>query len=147
MRRWGFSLLEVLISLGLLGLVLTVVIGLFLSSYSVAASSSAMTVAGQLAGNEMAALKSKSFAALQSQVTTPVGPRKVMLNGIEYLVASTVGSLKNKTGVPEDQNVLQIIVTISWQDTAVLDERGLDAQNRKAHVVHLESQVGLEGRY
>ena len=56
-------------------------------------------------------------------------------------------SLKERTTLAEDENVLQIIVRVYWQDTAALDERGLDADQRKAHEVYLESQVGLEGHY
>lgn len=147
MRRRGFSLLEVLISLGLLGLVLTVVIGLFLSSYSVAASSTGSTVAGQLASNEMTRLKGQDFAVLVGRVGGAPQTTAVTQNGIEYGVRHEVRRLGDLTGNALDQNVLQLIVRIYWQDTAVLAERGLDADRRKAHEVYLESQVGLEGRY
>ncbi len=147
MRRGGFSLIEVLISLGLLGMVLTVVIGLFLSSYSVASSSSGTTVAGQLASNEMTRLKGLDFASLKARVGGPSQTTAVTQNTIEYGVRNEVHSLKERTTLTEDENVLQIIVRVYWQDTAALDERGLDADQRKAHEVYLESQVGLEGHY
>ena len=147
MRRGGFSLLEVLVSLGLLGLILTVVIGLFLSSYSVSASSSSLTVAGQLGAGELARLKSRTYTDLKSLIGGTSAPRKLVQNGVEYELLSTVSSLKDKTGDTADTDLLQLVVTVSWKDTAALDERGLNAKERKAHVVHLESQVGLEGRY
>lgn len=147
MRRRGFSLVEVLISLGLLGLVLTVVIGLFLSSYSVASSSTGTTVAGQLASNEMTRLKGLDFAILQARVGGAPQTTAMTQNGIEYGVRNEVHKLRERTGDPLDEKVLQLIVRVYWQDTAVLAERGLDADQRKAHEVYLESQVGLEGRY
>jgi len=143
----GFSLLEVLISLGLLGLVLTVVIGLFLSSYSVAASSTGSTVAGQLASNEMTRLKGLDFAELVGRAGGAPQTTLMRQNGVEYGVRNEVKRLRDRTGDALDQNVLQLIVRVYWQDTAVLAERGLDAERRKAHEVYLESQVGLEGRY
>lgn len=149
MRRPGFSLIEVLISLGLLGMVLTVVIGLFLSSYSVASSSSGTTVAGQLASNEMTRLKGQSYDSLKARVGDPPQTTAVTQNTIEYGVRNEVRRLSDHITSPQpgDDRVLQLIVRVYWQDTAVLDERGLDADKRKTHEVYLESQVSLEGHY
>ena len=136
----GYSLLEVVISLGLLALVMITLIGLFLSSQWATHGSRGSSAASTLLSAELTRLKVRPFGQLEAMVGVAQPAKKVTQDGIEFTLNLTVERFSTNP-VQADYRVLRLQAQADWRE-ARLDTGG----SRTAQRV-LESQVGGASAY
>jgi prepilin-type N-terminal cleavage/methylation domain-containing protein len=122
----GFTLVEVLVSLAVIGVVMTAVTTFFVQSMVNINYQGARQAAIQVASDEMAQLRqlpgSSAHAWITSQNDTTVETKNVQtLNGIAYTSVWTCSNAVALTACPATGSgpaQMNLVVTVSWVDKA-----------------------------
>ncbi len=108
----GFTVVEVLVAIALLGIILTATSSLFMATTMVGATSRTATDAAVVAQEEFEILRGLSFLTIPAGTDQPCLARTVIA-GRTYTCARTVEINPVIDGAPEP-NMKRITVTISW---------------------------------
>jgi prepilin-type N-terminal cleavage/methylation domain-containing protein len=121
----GFTLVEVLVALAIIGVVMTAVTTFFVRSMVVVNYQGARQAAIQVASDEMAELRqlpgSSALGWITSQNDTTVITNVKTLNGIAYQSVWTCSDAVALTACPATgagPARMNLVVTVSWRDTA-----------------------------
>lgn len=137
MRR-GYSLLECMLAIGLLGLVVLSISGLVLSGQASMVHSLEGSRGSQATEAEMAYLKGLPFATLVGYISSPPAPKTLTFDQVPVVVECAVQRLDPNPGAP-DYNLLRLGVTATWQEN-----RNLEAGEKKISLGRTDSQATLE---
>lgn len=134
-------------AIGLLGLVVLSMSGLFLGSQASAVHSLEGSRGSQVAEAEMAYLKGLPWTTLIGYISTPPAPKTVKSDDVDLVVEATVERLDPSPASP-DYNLLRLSVTATWQEN-----RNLDVGEKRVSIgrtdskANLQSVVGPEARF
>jgi hypothetical protein len=134
-------------AIGLLGLVVLSVSGLFLGGQASMVHSLEGSRGSQVAEAEMAYLKGLPWATLSGYVTTPPAPKLVRSDEVDVTVEVSAERLDPSPGAP-DYDLVRLHVTTTWQENRNLEmgEKRVSL-GRTDSKAYLQSVVGPEARF
>ena len=111
----GFTLAEVVVSVGLMGFILTALLAFFINSVTLNESSRNLTVAVSHAQFVMEDIKASSFGNLTFNISSGVWNWDV-----SKVAAKRLAPLKNENIITtmSGQTLLTVTVSVSWQEAA-----------------------------
>ncbi len=116
----GFTLSEVMLGFLLISLTAFAVLGLLLSARAADRAGMENVRASYLGRTELAKIKSRPYAQLLSEITSPFPAYSVVDQGQSYLVTSSVKRLSNDSTLPEYE-LLDVKVELAWKQKKSLD--------------------------
>lgn len=134
----GFTLLEVIVAVGILAVVTLIVVGVILTAQLGGTSTHETTVATSLAEGYVDELKRGSFSLLEDAIAAPIVASRD-IDGREHQLSTEVSRLSVDPSDP-DHRVLHLDCTVSWQGRAV------EGKERQARV-RLHTHVAAAARY
>lgn len=135
----GFNLIEVVLAIGILGIVLLLLMGLMMTATSGANSSHETVVATAIAESEIDRWKREEFAHLVSSIGTNLSSETV--EGKDYRINVRIDRFDNVVGSP-DFDVLRLISIVNWES------RTVDPSTRqRTGQVRLETHLSASARY
>ena len=111
----GFSLIEVVFSLGLLAFIAVVVTGILMGSFALQESSEEEVAATNLARNVLEQRKSRPYPEIAAFVSTPDSPEVFFVDGRAYASQVTVLPL-TPAALNPDGEVLVVSVRLDWTE-------------------------------
>ncbi|MEK9130270.1 MAG: prepilin-type N-terminal cleavage/methylation domain-containing protein [Patescibacteria group bacterium] len=119
----GFSLIEILVTIGILTIIMLSIYGMFTMAYKILGSSKAKIIAIQLANQQMEILRNLPYAKIGTTQGWPSGEipssQKITQNGIEFTIQITPAFIDNSFDglAPDDttpSDYKKVEVKISW---------------------------------
>ena len=139
MKIGAFTLAEVVISVGILGGVLLVLMGLVITASSGASSNYESELAIAVAEAEIDRWKRQDFPALVAGIG--LNSSVVMADGREHRITTEIERLDTAPG-SDDFDVLRVVSVVNW------DSRTVEPTSReRVGRVRLETQVCASARY
>ena len=139
MLRKAFTLAVVVFAVGILGTVLLLLMGLFITASSGANSSYESEVATALAEREINQWKRQDYPALMAGLGSNVST--VVADGREHRVTTEIERLDPTVG-SDDFDVLTLACTVNWESRTVDP-----ATRQRVGRIRLETQVCASARY
>jgi prepilin-type N-terminal cleavage/methylation domain-containing protein len=120
----GFTLIEMLVALSLIGTVASFAVGFHVSSLSAIRSQAHRQVAAQLVSDALDAARADGPAAAMN----PRAPLRVSVDGVSYTQTwdpPTVCTSSVCGSIPSGAELVKVQVTVAWtEETKSLSERG-----------------------
>lgn len=130
----GFSLAEVIVCLGLLGLVLITVAGLVTSSLSLQDKGGEQLVAAHLAEAELNNYKARPYQEIEALIASPPAPIIRSIESKDYHCTLAVSRLSDEGSLrptlPSTLNldslkpILRLTLKVDWQESTALGQGG-----------------------
>lgn len=130
----GFSLAEVIVCLGLLGLVLLTIAGLVTSSLSLQDKGGEQVVAAHLAEAELNKYKARPYQEIEAFIASPPAPIMRSVESKDYNCTLVVSRLSDEGALrptlPSTLNldslkpILRLTLKIDWQENTSLGQGG-----------------------
>jgi type II secretory pathway pseudopilin PulG len=138
-RSRGFNLGEIVVSVGILGVVMMFLMGVIVVASSGASSTLETATATALAERELENWKQESFATLIASLGT--NNSTLIVENREYRLATDIARLNTSPG-DLDYDVLSVVTIVNW-DTKTVDPSTKSRVGR----VRLETQVSSVASY
>ena len=146
-RRGGFTLLEVVLVVGLLGSISLAVIGFFLASGVSSQFGLTRARAAYVAETEMTRLKLAGYPTLVSYVGSPPAPINLSDGPQTYQEQVSVTRLNSTVGTAE-YDLLRVTLLLTWSENKsfeVQSDRALTAATQSTY--QMNSVVAQEAQY
>ena len=134
----GFTLVELVVGMGLLAAISLLLIALFLSAQNLQAFGSGIARASNVGNCRIMTLKALSYATLEAAVGATLPPQQVQDGPTMYTVTSSISRLvSNPTDA--DYRVLRLLVRVSWEE-----RRSAEVSQDKALLGRVGNEVYVE---